>query len=279
MKERLVNGSGAIPTHDQSAEVAEPGDGTLDDPAAAVAAQGATILRWWPDSIPLVRDNQFDAPTLQPLPQRIAVISLVGNHSLGLLARSPRSGSVRDPNRGEGFFRQLDFRRGRRVQVLSQRNTRAVDHHHPLRPLAPLGFADLVAPFLAGAKLPSKNDSLHFNCWRSWSSPKNVRQIFNQISCSSQSRSLRQQVEGWGYSCGKYFQGAPLRSIQRIPSRTRRFSIHGRPPRGCFGGRGSRGSIFFHCGSVNNGPDRGISPPFHHVIRHFNGTTQGKSIP
>jgi hypothetical protein len=31
--------------------------------------------------------------------------------------------------------------------VVSQRNTRAVDHHHPLRPLAPLGFSDSCAPF------------------------------------------------------------------------------------------------------------------------------------
>jgi hypothetical protein len=163
--------------------------------------------------------------------------------------------------------------------VLSQRNTRAVDHHHPLRPLAPLGFADFAAPFLAGAKLPSTNDSLHFSCWRSLSSPRNVRQIFNQMSCSSQSRSRRQQVDGWGYSFGKYFQGAPLRRTQRIPSRTRRFSVHGRPPRGCFGGTGSRGSIFFHCCSLNNGPDRGIKAPFNHVIRDCNRRSQAKSAP
>jgi hypothetical protein len=40
------------------------------------------------------------------------------------------------------------------VKVVSQRNTAAVDHH-PLRPLAPLGFSDSAAPFFAGAKLPS----------------------------------------------------------------------------------------------------------------------------
>ena len=40
------------------------------------------------------------------------------------------------------------------------RNTAYVDHHHALCPLAPLGFYDSADPFFAGAKLPSKNDSL-----------------------------------------------------------------------------------------------------------------------
>ncbi len=279
MKERFVNGGGAIPPHDQSAEVAEPGDGALDGPAAPVAPQRATILRWRSDAAGFVGNNQFDAPMTEPLPQRIAVIGFIGNHALRFLPRPTGPGAVPDLDRGERRLREFDFRWGRRVQVVSQRKTLAVDHHHPLRPLAPLGFADFSAPFLAGAKLPSKNDSLHFNCWRSLSSPRNVRQMFNQMPCSSQSRSLRQQVEGWGYSFGKYFQGAPLRRIQRIPSKTRRLAIHGRPPRGCLGGAGSRGSIFFHCCSVNNGPDRGIAAPFSHVIRDWKQKSQVKSVP
>jgi hypothetical protein len=277
MKKRFVNGCGAIPTHDQSAEVAEPSDGALDGPATAVPAQRATVLRRWPDPIPLVRGNQFDPATAETFPKRVTVIRLVGDYPPGFLAWSARPRAVPNLDGGERFLRQFDFRRGRRVQVVSQRKTLAVDHHHPLRPLAPLGFADFIAPFLAGAKLPSKNDSLHFNCWRSLSSPKNVRQIFNQMSCSSQSRSLRQQVDGWGYSLGKYFQGAPLRRIHRMPSNTRRFPVHGRPPRGCLGEGGSRGSIFFHCASLNNGPDRGIAAPFNHVIRDCNWKSQAKS--
>jgi hypothetical protein len=61
------------------------------------------------------------------------------------------------------------------VKVVSQRKTPAVDHHHPLRALAPLGLADRGAPFLAGAKLPSINDSLHLICWRSFNSPRKER--------------------------------------------------------------------------------------------------------
>jgi hypothetical protein len=37
--------------------------------------------------------------------------------------------------------------RGCRTKVLSQRKTLAVDHHHPLRALAPLGFSDSSALF------------------------------------------------------------------------------------------------------------------------------------
>src|SRR5208337_410253 len=147
------------------------------------------------------------------------------------------------------------------VKVVSQRNTAAVDHHHPLRPLAPLGFSDSAAPFFAGAKLPSRNKSLELNCWRSFNSLRNARQTFSQMPCSSQSRSRRQQVEGCGYFSGKSCHLAPLRRIHKMPSRTRRFSIHGRPPLRCLGGLGSKGAIFFHCASVSNGRDRAIGPP------------------
>src|ERR1700681_4078240 len=165
------------------------------------------------------------------------------------------------PDRRQRRFRECDFPRGCRVKGVSQRKTAAVDHHHPLRPLAPLGFSDSAAPFFAGAKLPSRNDSLHFNCWRSFNSLRNVRQMFNQTPRSSQSRSRRQHVEGCGNFSGRSCQRAPLRRIHKIPSSTCRFSIHGRPPWRCLGGFGSKGAIFFHCASVSNGPDRAIRPP------------------
>jgi hypothetical protein len=68
-------------------------------------------------------------------------------------------------------------------------------------------------------------------------------------------------VEGCGYFSGISCQRAPLRRIQRIPSNTRRFSVHGRPPLRCLGSWGSKGAIFFHCASVSNAPDRAIGPP------------------
>ena len=73
------------------------------------------------------------------------------------------------------FFRQPDFVRGRRVKLLSQRNTLAVDHHHPLRALAPRVFPTFEPPLWTGAKLPSRNDSLQSSCSRSFSSARNER--------------------------------------------------------------------------------------------------------
>ena len=66
-----------------------------------------------------------------------------------------------------------------------------------------------------------------------------------------------------------------MRRIQRIPSNTRRFSTHGRPPLGCLDGLGSKGAIAFHCASVSNGPERAIGPPsalLTLLIRHFEET-------
>ena len=261
MKERPVNCEGTVVAHDQASEVPQPCVGALDDPAPFVPPKRAAILRGRPNAISLVRTDQFDPPLPQPLSQWIAVVRFVSDYPHRLLAWSAGVMAPPYPDRRERCFREPDFRRGCRVKVLSQRKTAAVDHHHPLRPLAPLGFSDSAAPFFAGAKLPSKNDSLHFNCWRSFNSLRNARQTFSQMPCSSQSRNRRQQVEGCGYSSGKSCQRAPLRRIQRIPSSTRRFSIHGRPPRRFLRGFGSKGAIFFHCASLSNGPDRAIGPP------------------
>ena len=261
MKERAIDRERAIVTHHRASKIPEPGVGAFDNPSPSITPQGSAILSCGPNAIPLVRTDQFDALLPQAFPKRIAVIGFVGDHPHRLL---PRPASVMTPSysdRRQRRLREFDFRRGCRVKVVSQRKTAAVDHHHPLRPLAPLGFSDSAAPFFAGAKLPSKNDSLHFNCWRWFNSPRNVRQMFNQTPRSSQSRSRRQHVEGCGNLSGRSCQRAPLRRIHRIPSNTRRFSIHGRPPLRCLGGLGSKGAIFCHCASVSNRPDRAIGPP------------------
>lgn len=242
MKKRAIDCKRAVVTHHQASEIPQPGVGGFHDPSPPVTPQRSAILRRGPNAIPFMRADQFDPSLLQALPQGIAVIRLVGNHPHRFLSRMARPMKATYADRRQRRFREPDFRRGCRVKVVSQRKTAAVDHHHPLRPLAPLGFSDSAAPFFAGAKLPSRNDSLHFNCWRSFSLLRNARQIFNQTPCSSQSRNRRQQVEGCGNFSGKSCQRAPLRRIQRIPSNTRRFSIHGRPPLRCLGGRGSKGA-------------------------------------
>src|SRR6516225_9809495 len=122
-------------------------------------------------------------------------------------------------------------------------------------------------------------DSLHFSCWRSSNSLRNARQISSQISCSSQSRKRRQQVEGEGNSSGKSHQRAPLRKIHKMPSSTLRSSAGGRPPCGRFLRLGSKGRIFSHWASVNSRPYRAIGPPsalLTVLIAHFGRTNYCK---
>ena len=275
MKERPVDLERMVVTHNESAEIPQPSESALHRPAPLVTSQHAPILPRRAMAVRAMRRDQQDSPPLQPLAQRIAVIALVGNHPQRFLPRTARTMPPAYADCRERGLREPDFRRGRRTKVVPQRNSAAVDHHHPLRPLAPLGFSDFGAPFFAGAKLPSRNDSLQFNCSRSFNSLRNARQILSQTPCSSQSRSRRQQVEGCGYFSGRSCQRAPLRRIHTIPSNTRRFSIHGRPPLRCRGGLGSKGAIFFHCASVSNGPHRAIDPPaallallIHHFVKH-----------
>src|SRR5438309_1081834 len=272
MKECAVNRERAVIANHQMPEVAEPREGALDFPAPAVAPQRSSVLGRRLASIPTMRRDQFTPAHSQPLSQRVTVVTTISDQAQRLLPRSPRAGSAAYADRRERRFREPRFVRGCRTKVLSQRKTLAVDHHHPLRALAPLGFSDPSAPFLAGAKLPSKKDSLHCNCFRSLSSARNARQILSQTPCSSQSRSLRQQVAGEGNSSGKSCQRAPLRRIHKMPSSTLRSEARGRPPRRREPGRGSKGRIFSHWASVNRRPYRAIGPPsalLSSFISHF----------
>ncbi len=91
MNESLVDGERAVIAHDQSAEVAQPSDAAFDDPSALVAPQHATILRRRPAPVGAVRCDQGDPAASQPLAERIAVISLIGNHPRGFCrGRPPR---------------------------------------------------------------------------------------------------------------------------------------------------------------------------------------------
>jgi hypothetical protein len=272
MKEGFIDCGRAVVANDQSAKVAEPCKGSFHFPATAVAAQRSTVLSARLAAIPAMRCNQLDPSGRQPLAQRIAVVGAVGNDTLRFLPWPSAAMSPGYVDRRERFFREPDLVGRCRVKLLSQRNTLAVDHHHPLRALAPLGFSDFRAPFLAGAKLPSRKDSLQSSCLRWFSSARNARQMVSQTSCSSQSRSRRQHVAGDGNSSGKSCQRAPLRRIHKMPSSTLRSLAGGLPPCGRLGRLGSKGRIFSHWASVSSRPYRAIGPPLAllpAVISHF----------
>jgi len=198
-----------------------------------------------------VRHNQFNAALLESLAKRIGLVTTVSYDPLRLLPRpASRPG---DADFGECGFRKPSFSRRGTFKPNSQRKTLTVDQYHPLRALATLGFTDCGAPFLAGAKLPSRKLSSHFNKPSPSRTPSSVRQAFSHTPSSSHCFNRRQQVAGDGYWAGRNRHGAPLLSTHKMPSRQALFEAHGRPRlslrRFNFG---SKGAISSHCSSVSN---------------------------
>src|SRR5271157_2104691 len=185
-------------THQQSAELAKPCISSLHNPATNITPQFASILvAPLPVVLPVGR-NQFDAALLGPLPQWVRIVAAVGNHAFGLLSRT--AFRARDADCGQRGFRKPNFTGGGTFQPNSQRKTLTVDQYHPLRALAPLAFTDGGAPFLAGAKLPSRKVSSHWSRPSSSSAPSNAGHASNQTPSSPHRCSRRQQVEGEGNS-------------------------------------------------------------------------------
>jgi hypothetical protein len=237
--------------NEESAELTKPGVGSFDDPASFVTPELSAVLVPAVFTVLAVRNDKVDAAFLQPLAQRIGVVGAVGDHPLRLLSR-PAFGA-RDFDFGERGFRKRNFSRRGTFQPNSQRKTTTVDQYHPLRALAALGFTDCGAPFLAGAKLPSRNVSSHFSRPSPSSAPSSARHASSHTFCSSHCFNRRQQVAGEGYLSGKNLHAAPVCSTHKMPSRQARLEAHGRPRLSLRRfGSGSRGSISSHCLSLNN---------------------------
>jgi hypothetical protein len=180
----------------QPAELPEPGVSSFDDPASFVAPEFPAVLVLSLLVVLPVRDGEVDASLLQSFSQRIGVVGAVGDHALGLLSRP--TFWTRDFDFGERGFRKRNFSWRGTFKPNSQRKTATVDQYHPLCALATLGFADSGAPFLAGAKLPSRNVSSHFNRPSPSNVPSSARHASSHTPCSSQRFRRRQQVAGEG---------------------------------------------------------------------------------
>ena len=235
----------------QTSELAEPCIGSFNDPAAFVSSQfPAVLISPFPVVAP-VGSNQFDASLFPSLSQGIGVIAAVGDYPLWLLPRPPFGPG--DTDFLERGIRKRNFCRIGTFQPNSQRNTLTVSQYHPLCAFAALRFADCGAPFLAGAKLPSRNASSHRSSPSASKVPNSVLQAGSHTPCSSHCFSRRQHVEGEGYSGGRNRHAAPVCRIHRMPSKHARLDAHGRP-RLSFRrrGLGNSGSINSHCSSVNS---------------------------
>lgn len=235
MEKSLIHFVVTFPTSDKASVIAKPSDRTLDLPAAFVASEGSSILHGMA-AVLSMRCHQLNASLFKFLAKFIRIIRFITNQTLWFFTQLI--------NR---FINDLYLMWTGRGKGHSQRNTLAISHHHELGPLAPLGFSDFWAPFFAETKLPSIKHSAQLTRPFLSSSLMKVRQIFNQMPCSSRIFKRLQQVLGLGYFSGKSFHRAPVRRIQRMPSRTKRLFSQGRPLLFNFG---SNGLIFFHCFSV-----------------------------
>jgi hypothetical protein len=235
----------------ESAELSEPCVGAFDDPPTLIAPEFSAILVPAVFAVVAVWNDEVDAAFLEPLAQRIGVVSTVGDHALRFLP-----GTAIGPGNvdfGERGFRKRNFSRRGTFEPNSQRNTATVDQYHPLRALATLGFTDCGAPFFAGAKLPSRNVSSHFSRPSPSSPPNSARQASSHTSCSSHCFNRRQQVAGDGYLSGRNRHAAPVCNTHKMPSKQARLDAHGRPRLSLRRfGSGSRGSMSSHCRSLNN---------------------------
>jgi len=84
-------------SQNESAKVADAGEGALNSPGPLAAAQHASILSWSPATVRAVRPDQQNAPPPQPRSRCVTVIDLVGNHSPRLLPGTP--GTMSPPTR------------------------------------------------------------------------------------------------------------------------------------------------------------------------------------
>lgn len=203
MKEPTIGVHQSIIPDGQPAEIAQPANRAFHDPAAAVPAQPASILVGGP---------------------LVVVIGPAGNQPVRPLPRTSRSVWPCHRNRVERRPEEPALRRGCRVQVCSQRSTRAIDQYHPLCALSPLGRPDFRAPFFAGAKLPSTKHSFQRSFWASFNWAKKARHSASSAPQVSHCRSRRQHVLELPYRRGRSLHGAPVQRIHRIPSKQRRAS-------------------------------------------------------
>jgi len=164
MKEAAVDAEDAVLAHEQAAEVLQPGERALYLPAFFVTAQFPAILSPPPFPVPAMRHQEFDPSLVKPVAQGVGVVCPIRDDAPRSTAW-PSPSPTRYLHLRERAFRQRDLCRRSARQLRSQWNALAIDQYHPLRALAPLGFANSSAPFFADTKLPSRNVSSQSSNW------------------------------------------------------------------------------------------------------------------
>jgi hypothetical protein len=237
-------GSVVFVSHDQPSEVLQPRVEAFHFPSSMVPPQAAAVLGGRLFAADLMRGDQLHTLLSQALVRRIAVVCFVTDQTF----RSRYGESLLKRRIDQGYL----VRRSA-GQVDGERKTIAVCNGHDLAALAPLGFSNTFAPFLAGANEPSIKVSDRSSCPRSRRSSAKAWSICRKAPCRTQTWNRRWQVWYGGYRGGKSFQGAPVRNTQSMPLSTSRAWRGGRPrPEGLRLGGGIRCSTRSHCSFVRS---------------------------
>jgi hypothetical protein len=235
--------------HEESAELAEPGVGSFDDPAAFVASELSAVFVAPVFAVLAIRDDEVDTALCEPLAQRSGVVGSDGDYAFGLLPRT--AFGARDFDFGERGFRKRNFSRRGTFEPNSQRKTATVDQYHPLRSLAALGFTDWGAPFSPERScrpktpLPTAAGLPHRARPAALAGRPATRPALPTASTAA-SRSRATDTCRVGTA-------TPVCNTLKMSSRQARLDAHGRPRLSLRRfGAGSSGAINSHCASLNN---------------------------
>lgn len=230
-------------SNNKSPEILKPSKEPFYFPSSPITSQLPSILGFRFLSSLAMRRYHFNIALIkQSLIKAITVIRFVANQFIRCIL-----GKATVYRR----INQFHFVGRSAFNVSGDRKTRSVCNCHDLGTLAALCFANSKAPFFAGAKDPSMNASRISISPRSYRSSASSWTTRLKTPCLTHCWNRLWHVWYGGYRWGRSFQGAPVRSIHRIPLSTCRGSRGGRPL-GSLGGVNSLiiGSIRFHCSFV-----------------------------
>ncbi len=138
--------------NDKTTKVLEPGEEAFNFPTLSVSPQGSAILGLGLSSITLMRCDHFDTTFFgQSLIKFVTVISSVANDFLRNIFKKAGIKSI---------VNKCYFMRVSTGCVNGDRKTERVCKAHNFGSFALFGFAHTIAPFFAGAKVPSIKPSL-----------------------------------------------------------------------------------------------------------------------
>ena len=210
------------------------------------------------------------------LPQRLADLLFGVVRAVGIDRRRPFAGAAaRTPDRLNGVYQRNGH--GRVVDIRTgvpngQRRPLAVHDHMPFRAVlsAIRGvWTRLRPPKSARTEQLSiaAADQSMASAWPNSSSK--ACQTLSQTPAACQSRSRRQHVmpHPQPNSRGRYSQGMPVLSTNRMPVSAPRLPTGGRPPLGLGVAGGRRGSICSHNSSVSSGLAIVVSSLTRHLCR------------